>query len=201
MTNSKNRKEMEVQGSRDRLMEAGIGLFAENGYASTSVREIVALAGVTKPVLYYYFKSKEGLFRAILDCASEWQDALIAEVMDMPGTALERIVLLYRRIYDALMENRGLFRMIHKLVFGLPQGSPPYDLERFHRLMVETVKAIYIEGLARGEVREADPEEVAFLVLGVTDFCLHLDHLHPEASDHERPERLLRLAFRGLAKP
>jgi hypothetical protein len=43
------------QNARERLLEAGIALFAEKGYASTSVREIVARAGVTKPVLYYYF--------------------------------------------------------------------------------------------------------------------------------------------------
>ena len=60
-------------GARKRLMVSAIGLFAEKGYASTSVREIVARAGVTKPVLYYYFKNKEGLLRSILDWASELQ--------------------------------------------------------------------------------------------------------------------------------
>ena len=46
-------KKTNVGDAKTRLMEAGIALFEEQGYASTSVREIVARAGVTKPVLYY----------------------------------------------------------------------------------------------------------------------------------------------------
>ena len=41
-------------------------LFAEQGYDATSVREIVETAGVAKPTLYYYFRSKEGLAQALL---------------------------------------------------------------------------------------------------------------------------------------
>ncbi len=41
-------------------------LFAERGYDATSVREIVAAAGIAKPTLYYYFRSKEGLASALL---------------------------------------------------------------------------------------------------------------------------------------
>ena len=43
--------------SRERLLETATELFAEKGYAGASVREIVEKAGVSKPVLYYYFKS------------------------------------------------------------------------------------------------------------------------------------------------
>ena len=60
MKNKRNIKLLET-GTRERLLETASHLFAEKGYASTSVREIVARAGVSKPVLYYYFQSKEGL--------------------------------------------------------------------------------------------------------------------------------------------
>ncbi|MBW2208934.1 MAG: helix-turn-helix transcriptional regulator, partial [Deltaproteobacteria bacterium] len=53
----------EEQDARAVLLEAATALFAQKGYAGTSVREIVERAGVTKPVLYYYFENKEGLFR------------------------------------------------------------------------------------------------------------------------------------------
>ncbi len=59
--------------ARQRLLETATELFAEKGYAGTSVREIVDRAGVSKPVLYYYFKSKEGLFYAILEWAADVQ--------------------------------------------------------------------------------------------------------------------------------
>ncbi len=45
-----------------RLLSAGRKIFARKCYSGTSVREIVAAAGVTKPVLYYYFRNKEELY-------------------------------------------------------------------------------------------------------------------------------------------
>ncbi len=194
------RKRNEEPGARRTLLLAGINLFAEKGYASTSVREIVASAGVTKPVLYYYFRNKEGLFQAILDWAAEWQESILHEALQSPGTAFERIVYLYRRIYQGLMENIQLFKLINHLFFGPPQGAPRYDIERFHRRMGEVIKEIYLGGLRQGEVREIDPEEATLLVLGVTDYCFHLDYLHPESMDPDRAERLLRLAFQGLSE-
>ena len=44
--------------ARERLLSGATELFASKGYAATTVREIVERAGVTKPVLYYYFRSK-----------------------------------------------------------------------------------------------------------------------------------------------
>jgi AcrR family transcriptional regulator len=194
------RKKNHEPGVRKALLLAGINLFAEKGYASTSVREIVSAAGVSKPVLYYYFESKEGLFQAILDWAAQEQETILEEALQAPGTALERILHLYRGIYQGLMENRQLFKLINHLFFGPPQGAPSYDIERFHRRMMEVIKEIYLEGLKQGEVRAIDPEEATLLVLGVTDYCFHLDYLHPESMDPDRAGRLLRLAFQGLSK-
>lgn len=188
------------QTTKQLILEAGIDLFAEKGYAATSVREIVARAGVTKPVLYYYFTNKEGLFRAILDWTGEFQESILVRAFEHSGSLLERLIDLYRVIYRSIMDNQNLYRMIHNLFFGPPQGAPPYDIERFHRRMVHTVKTLYLRALENQEVEEADADDVAIMILGLTDICFHLDLLNPESTDPDRPERLLRLAFRGLRR-
>jgi AcrR family transcriptional regulator len=193
-----SQKKINEVNARERLLAAGIALFAERGYTGTFIREIVARAGVTKPVLYYYFKSKEGMFYTILDGAVKQQKAILNEALKAPGAALDRLIFLYRRIYEGLIENPNLFKMIHNLVFGPRQGTPEYDVEQYHHLMADAIKTIYIEGLAKGEVKEADADQVAILVLSLLDFCFHMEYVHPESSDPERPESLLRLAFRGL---
>ncbi len=200
MKKDKNRREIEEHNARERLLDAGTILFSEKGYASTSVREIVDHAGVTKPVLYYYFKSKEGLFRAILDGAAEKQGAFLSHLVQMTGTVLDRLIELHRGISLGVMENHALFKMIHNLIFGPPQGTPEYDLNRYHQDMVAAIKTIYREGLDRNEVTEADPEDVAILVLGLMDFSFHLEHVFPGTRDPGRAEELLRLAFRSLEK-
>ncbi|MGD8882016.1 MAG: TetR/AcrR family transcriptional regulator [Desulfobacterales bacterium] len=197
---SRNNDSSPEPNARERILETAIGLFAEKGYAGTSVREIVEQAGLSKPVLYYYFQSKEGLFLAILEMAENLQKELLARVLESSGDVLERLLLLYRRIYAGIDKNRNLYQMIHRLIYGPPQGAPDYDLTRYHHHMFEAIRNIYKAGIDGGEVKRIADDEVAYLVLSLIDFCLHIEQMQPQSSDPRRPERLLRLAFQGIKK-
>jgi AcrR family transcriptional regulator len=52
---------------REQLIVVGRGLFAERGFEGTSVEEIAAQAGVSKPVVYEHFGGKEGLYAVVVD--------------------------------------------------------------------------------------------------------------------------------------
>lgn len=52
---------------REQLLQVARSLFAERGYEATSVEEIAAKAGVSKPVVYEHFGGKEGLYAVIVD--------------------------------------------------------------------------------------------------------------------------------------
>jgi TetR/AcrR family transcriptional regulator len=186
------------QKAKALLIKIATSLFAEKGYASTSVREIVERAGVTKPVLYYYFKNKEGLFHAILEEAYLELEALLAQQLESQESFHDRIVAFSRQLYNLGMAHQDLNRMAQNLMFGPPKGVPAYDFDRYRERILHAIRAIYEEGLARNEVKESDPEEVAFLVFGLLSFCFNLDCLHPETADPERPLRLLRMIIRGL---
>ena len=199
MQNTNEIDNLEVN-AKERLLETATELFAEKGYAGASVREIVEKAGVSKPVLYYYFKSKEGLFYAILEWAAGVQQKILNEIFETRGTVLDRFIFLYRRVYEGIHQYKSLYIMIHGLIYGPPQGVPEYDFASYQRHMLDAVKRIYAEGVSSGEIRKVDAEEVAFLVLGLMDFSLNMDMVLPELADAQRPERLLRLAFQGLSK-
>jgi len=51
---------------REQILAVGVGVFAANGYHSTSMNEVAEAAGVTKPVLYQHFASKRELYRELL---------------------------------------------------------------------------------------------------------------------------------------
>ncbi|HEV2443700.1 MAG TPA: CerR family C-terminal domain-containing protein [Steroidobacteraceae bacterium] len=70
--------------TRQRLLEAGIELFAELGYERASTRAIARRAGVSLPALQYYFGGKEGLHRACADYITE-------DVRSRLGPAAERV--------------------------------------------------------------------------------------------------------------
>lgn len=94
--------------NRTRILEAAETLFATNGFAATSVREIVQAAAVTAPTLYYHFGSKDELlvtlirerfiaFHAALEermaatattegLVRAWCDELLREALERPAT-------------------------------------------------------------------------------------------------------------------
>ncbi|WP_052069664.1 TetR/AcrR family transcriptional regulator [Streptacidiphilus albus] len=61
------RVRMSGKQRREQLLDVGRALFAERGYEATSVEEIAAKAGVSKPVVYEHFGGKEGLYAVVVD--------------------------------------------------------------------------------------------------------------------------------------
>src|SRR5512132_912369 len=61
------RVRMSGKERREQLLNVGRSLFAEKGFEATSVEEIAAKAGVSKPVVYEHFGGKEGLYAVVVD--------------------------------------------------------------------------------------------------------------------------------------
>jgi AcrR family transcriptional regulator len=56
-----------MSSARERLLESAKTLFSQKGYYATSVEDIVASAGLSKGAFYFYFKSKEELFKSLVE--------------------------------------------------------------------------------------------------------------------------------------
>ena len=79
---------------REQLMEVATKLFARNGYEATTTAAIALAAGVTEPILYRHFKSKQELFVAIVKAVSDrtmkhWED--LVRGIDDPAEQFRRI--------------------------------------------------------------------------------------------------------------
>jgi AcrR family transcriptional regulator len=69
MTDLDGRPRVRMTGKerREQLLDVGRTLFAERGFEATSIEEIAARAGVSKPVVYEHFGGKEGLYAVVVD--------------------------------------------------------------------------------------------------------------------------------------
>jgi TetR/AcrR family transcriptional regulator len=187
---------------RQRLMDSAVLLFTTRGYAATSVREIVEMAGVTKPALYYHFESKEGIYLAILDELVRIADEGIAASRVAGGTARERLEGFLLGIYALFEKKRAWVRMINAVFWGPAQGVPPFDFQTFHQKLLAVLSEIVAEGIAAGELRAADPDAVTLALMGVLSFNMDLDLAHPELGlGRDGLRRVLDLLFSGLAVP
>src|SRR5512140_1489432 len=114
-------------GAREKLLAAGIELFTRRGYAGTSVREIVEHAGVTKPVLYYHFRSKEGIYLEILQEIRVQMDAALSRLSSGEGTSEERLTRFAVGIFELFEANVSIVRFMNAVFWGPPQGAPSFN--------------------------------------------------------------------------
>jgi TetR/AcrR family transcriptional regulator len=156
---------------KDRLLEAAIGLFARKGYHATSVREIVAAAGVTKPVLYYWFQSKEGIFHALMELAVAAHREVLAGVRAHGGSTAERILLLGEGVIGLVQANAEIVRVFDAVYYGPREGAPKVDFDPLYGEFNRCLRALVEEGVASGEFRDGDLEAMHSALLGAFLVC------------------------------
>lgn len=191
----------DIPDARDRLLKAALGLFIDRGYASTSVREIVDAAGVTKPVLYYYFGNKEGIYRALLETVRVSFEEAMEEIAAFEGSIRNQLRQFYDRMFAGFEEHRDFARFAYGIYFGPPQGAPVQDLNYFFDRQLAMVSGLVAEGMANGELRHGSVEDVAWSIIGIFHTIIEeqICHTHPRV-DREGLQRLLTLLFRGISE-
>ena len=184
---------------RERLLAGATQLFNQKGYNGTTVREIVASAGVTKPVLYYYFRNKEGIYLELIQEAFTKFDALLDETRKERGKALERLLRFSDRLFALFMENIKIARIMYSIYYGPPQGAPFFDFDAYHLSLQEAIRLLIKEGIRQGELPKGNLDDRMWIVLGAINIALEVQLSHPErAIDRKGFARILNLILRGF---
>lgn len=145
-----------------KIMDAAFRLIADKGYASTSIAEIAAAAGVSKGLLYNYFKGKQDLVEKLLMAAIAQGDAVLAELItDEPAVTLENII---RWLFRELRQRPDYFRLLIELTFRIDQ------FEFVRNLAAEKYKsyAQFLEDLFR-RMNFPDPSGEAKMLMALSD--------------------------------
>ncbi|HJN73870.1 MAG TPA: TetR/AcrR family transcriptional regulator [Myxococcota bacterium] len=165
-------------GTRQRIIDEGTRLFAEQGYAGTSVRQIVEAAGVTKPTLYYWFGNKEGLFGALVDVhMGHWFEVLEA-IVNGEGSALERLDAYLRASLREARDKPEVLSFLAQAFHQAGQGATGVDCTRFVATEARLLTQLAADGIEAGELRAGlRPDDVALAAIGLVHIrigaCLH----------------------------
>jgi AcrR family transcriptional regulator len=197
----RERKEAEAGGEvRKRLLSGATALFASKGYAATTVREIVERAGVTKPVLYYYFRSKEGIYLDLMREPFGRFAVLVDETLHTGGSARERLFRLCLMAYDIFAENIDAARVMYSIYYGPPQGAPFVDFDAYHHQFQEAVLQVLREGIRDGEFRRVDLHDAMWAVIGPLNVAMEVGLCHPrQGIGRDGVRRVLELVLEGIA--
>ena len=175
------------------LLELAEALFAERGYGGTSMEELASRAGVTKPMVYELFGSKDGVFRACVDRAVGQMARSVAEAVRAEaepearvragGLAFLRFAADNRVAWD-LMSMGGQFA---QQAVDIRRGQA----ELIHELMLE---------LAPEGVDERELEAAAWAVTAAYEGLAHWMWEHPDVAVEQAADWIVALLMPGLRR-
>lgn len=154
------------QRNEARILAAAEAIFAKQGFAGASTAEIARRAGVPKPNLHYYFRTKQQLYAAVLDHIMEiWLDAMDEIRADAePVDALKRYIARKIESSRLLPEPSRLWAM--ELLGGARHVRP--FLENRLRGLVREKAAIIRSWIAAGRIAPVDPTHLLFMIWAMT---------------------------------
>ena len=146
----------EKSGVKDTIISKALELFSAKGYEGVSVSELTEAAGITKPSLYYYFGSKEGVFETVLQLNYAGLDAVVAEnavYKANPKVYYEDIYLTLTKLTNAYFSfartNEAFFR-ITLANLSMPSSSAVFKIvKKYHFTQFNIIDTMFQE-MAKG---------------------------------------------------
>ena len=145
---------MESGGSdvRRRILRAATEVFADKGYAGASIADISSAARVTKPMLYYYFGDKAGLFDAVIEQVhGRLKQGLSSRIRD-ERCAIDQLADIAELVFEATREQPTVSRLQFAAFFGTSTGAAREILMACAYLVYESILEVVQLGLRRGEL-------------------------------------------------
>ena len=179
MRNSQNKQaDRNAPSTKEIIERNAITILSENGYDAASIREIAEASGVTKPVIYYYFKSKENLCHHLIRSGLEgFRKQLRAVCEDTCDDTLEQIVRAVQIQFDFCEGNTELVRFLYALNFGPDRKKIHYDFYSYGMENARILTELMRRGSDKGLIRRGKEETAVYYLRGIvsTYVMLYVD--------------------------
>lgn len=155
------------QQRREQILAAASEVFAEKGYHSASISEVIVRAGIARGTFYLYFTSKHNVLEAILDNVLSTLRARIMPIEVGPEARPPNVQLHenIRRVLSFATEEPMLTRLV--LEHGLsPDDEVAGRVTRFWDHVAEMIESSLTQGMELQMVRQCDVRLVARASLG-----------------------------------
>ena len=155
-----------------RILDTASKLFFQKGYDKTTLQDIIAATKLSKGAIYHHFASKEAILIAVVDRMGDFNSAVLAEIRDRKGlTGAEKLRELFRTSMTLSFQGK----ILHMLPFLIE--NPKFMALQMQSILGEAapdyILPILKEGIADGSIRADYPEQLAEVLLLMTDLWLH----------------------------
>lgn len=174
---------------QDRMINAALKVFAQNGYRHASTDEIVAEANISKGLLFHYFINKLGLYTFLYDYSNRF---MALELNHYTKGEKEDFFILFQKIETAKLQVLKNYPYMQLFLDSIKQEDVKEALlatEEKKNLLPEMREAI----MSRADVsrfrKEADPKKIKrileFTIQGMMEESFVKDAFQPDMINHE----------------
>ena len=181
--------------SRRKIMKAAKDVFSRHGYGETNIREISKKAGMSVGGIYLYFKSKEELYKNLINEGRREIAAMTETTIEQSRSATEALSNFLKLHLDYAVKHRE-FILLHIREHGFAFGLA--GKRQFFQKQRRLIESVIDEGIRSSEFRKCNVRETANIIHGALRGVILSMALDDIAV---RPEALNELVFQGLLRP
>lgn len=177
------------------MLDVARQAFGRNGFHNVSMDEVAKEAGVTKPILYDHFASKQDLYVALIERDAAALERRVKAALEAPTNNRERIRRSFHAYYDFVDEHAEGFTLVMQEALSPVNFSSKVDEVRGRILDA-------VADLIMRESRNMTPEDADTVALGLVSMVeagAQRDPGGPPTARKRQVDTLVRLAWRGIS--
>jgi AcrR family transcriptional regulator len=190
-------REAERLRKREAVLRAAVGMFNAQGFHATSLDDVAASLGVSKPTIYHYLGNKD---QVLFECVTRGIEQLRAAsdaAHATPGTGLERLKSFLRRYAEIIMDDFG--RCVIRTSEEALSAESAAKFRALKREIDAAMRGLIEEAVQDGSISEVDVQLTAFTLAGALNWPARWHKPDGRRSAEEIAAEMVDLLTRGLA--
>jgi len=168
-TAARHPRHRDSEATRQAILQAAERIFAEEGLAGARTDAIAAAAGVNKALLYYYFRSKEGLYRAVLESYVADFNRQALNLLSSEGSACSILLRYINLHFDFIAAHRHHGPLFQRMLMTDEKSWIRLAREQGLPRMKALLKVIE-RGIRTGELRHMESFHIAISLVALVVF-------------------------------
>ena len=165
-----SRKDRERQRHRQEILEIALKLYVEKGFNAVSMQEIADESEFAVGTLYNFFRSKEALFEELTENCGERILSDLMEILDGPGSEVERLTCLIRSLPKLLEEHADFIKLyVSELGMRGAKLSKGRNVNKVDVVLNSRLEQLLEAGICKGVFRPVDPTVTAKAINSVME--------------------------------
>ena len=190
----------EEASTKSKIFNIAARLISQKGYNAVSMREISEQSGVSKPTIYYYFNSKEGLYRQLFNAAITHSDNQINEILNRDISVKQKLVELTKTRFSQTLKYPDFARFYLHLFIFMEDTPLSAQFQTAAIIRRELLKKLIQEGIRKNEFGSSVKVPIAVeMLIGTMIHFIAQQLVSPKKilSD-QLAEEIVNLLFKGL---